>query len=334
MDDIIIIDYYKTHTLNSTSKNFNVSTYIVQKILKRNGVKQHTRGESIALGNLEKYGVRNISQIPDIHEKQVVGILMKKEQVSKRMSGSKLYTNGNKSIRVFPGEIPPIGYSTGIIRKPLSKQEAESKNRKAECTMLDRYGVRHYNELPEMRERLRNIATKDEMGRRAILAKKTRFKKYGNENFNNREKSALTCIKKYGVDNVSKLPEITQKIFESRKMNKTVNTSQPEETLYKELCEKYTDEGVIRQYKCDRYPFRCDFYIPSCDLFIELNAHWSHGGMPFNPTDSKCIQKLEMWKEKSSKSKAYQNAIKVWCERDVLKVETARKNGLNYVVYY
>ena len=31
-----------------------------------------------------------------------------------------------------------------------------------------------------------------------------------------------------------------------------------------------------------RYPYYCDFYIPSEDLFIELNAHPSHGSKPIS----------------------------------------------------
>jgi hypothetical protein len=45
--------------------------------------------------------------------------------------------------------------------------------------------------------------------------KQTNLEKYGNENYNNRKKAVKTCIKKYGVDNVSKDPTIKIKIQNS-----------------------------------------------------------------------------------------------------------------------
>ena len=37
---------------------------------------------------------------------------------------------------------------------------------------------------------------------------------------------------------------------------------------------------------------------------------------------------------KSKKSKYYKNAIKTWAETDILKLETAKKNNLNYLVLW
>jgi hypothetical protein len=48
---------------------------------------------------------------------------------------------------------------------------------------------------------------------KACLAnKKTKLERYGNENFNNRQKSKLTCLEKYGVDNPLKAKEILDKV--------------------------------------------------------------------------------------------------------------------------
>ena len=67
--------------------------------------------------------------------------------------------------------------------------------------------------------------------------------------------------------------------------------------MYKMLCTKYGTENVKRQYRDkNRYPFRCDFYIEGEDLFIELNLHWTHGGMPFENDNPECIKKLNEWK--------------------------------------
>ena len=46
------------------------------------------------------------------------------------------------------------------------------------------------------------------------------------------------------------------------------------------------------------------------------------------------MNKLEQMKEKAKTSKFYKNAIKIWTERDVNKFECAKKNNLNYLVFY
>lgn len=100
------------------------------------------------------------------------------------------------------------------------------------------------------------------------------------------------------------------------------------------LLRENVNKTIYRQYKCDRYPFYCDFYIVEDDLFIELNAHWSHGGKPFDANDPECIDKLELWKEKAKTSKFYEVAIETWTIRDVQKQMIAKQNNLNYKVIY
>lgn len=83
-----------------------------------------------------------------------------------------------------------------------------------------------------------------------------------------------------------------------------------------------------------RYPFCCDFYIPSKDLFIELNAHWTHGGKHYDPQDNFCKQQLQEWLIKSQDSKYYEQAINTWTVLDVNKYTIAKQNNLNYLVIY
>lgn len=129
---------------------------------------------------------------------------------------------------------------------------------------------------------------------------------------------------------------ITQsKIFEARKKNGTLNTSQPEEDLYELLCNKFGVDDVFRQYKDKiRYPFNCDFYIKSLDLFIELNANWTHGrGLGFYDENNHEHQRLlQKWKD--GNTLYYNKAIYVWTELDIKKRDTAIKNNLNYLVFW
>lgn len=76
----------------------------------------------------------------------------------------------------------------------------------------------------------------------------------------------------------------------------------------------------------------CDFYIASWDLFIELNAHWTHGGHWFDATNDDDLRRLQIWRSK--KSTYYESAIHIWTERDPLKRKVAVLNGLNYLVFW
>lgn len=127
----------------------------------------------------------------------------------------------------------------------------------------------------------------------------------------------------------------TSKAFLTKKAHGTFNTSSEEKELYSKLLKENVNKTVYRQYRdLKRYPFYCDFYIVENDLFIELNAHWTHGGHPFNKDNPEDIKKLNEWKEKSKTSKFYKTAIEVWTARDVQKQKVAKENHLNYKVIY
>jgi len=117
-----------------------------------------------------------------------------------------------------------------------------------------------------------------------------------------KKKAWQTCIDKYGSKCYLGSKEchekyITkdtiEKIIATKRKNHTFNSSKPEEEYYASLCEVYGSADIERNYNKDiRYPFSCDFYIKSLDLFIELNFHWTHGGMPYNEEDLDCKKKL------------------------------------------
>lgn len=125
------------------------------------------------------------------------------------------------------------------------------------------------------------------------------------------------------------------KAFLTKKLNGTVNYSKPEEDLYRQLLKENVNKTIYRQYKDKkRYPYYCDFYIVEDDLFIELNAHWTHGGKPYDENDEECREKLRKWQELAKTSKFYQTAIEVWTIRDPEKLACAKRNRLNYKVIY
>ena len=106
-----------------------------------------------------------------------------------------------------------------------------------------------------------------------------------------------------------------------------------EESFLNGLKNVFLESDFHREYNDDaRYPFKCDFYIKSLDLFIELNAHWTHGKHWFDENNEDDIKQLESWQQKNIEF--YQNAIETWTIRDVNKRKIAADNNLNYVVLW
>ena len=125
-----------------------------------------------------------------------------------------------------------------------------------------------------------------------------------------------------------------QKEYETKKKNNSFSVSKPEEEYYQYLLTIYEKDDIIRQYRSELYPFNCDFYIKSENLYIELNYSWTHGNHPFNKDNQEDQQLLESWKQRADGSNYYKAAAYVWSFSDPLKLETARKNNLNFRFIY
>lgn len=154
-----------------------------------------------------------------------------------------------------------------------------------------------------------------------------------------KERIEATNMKKYGIKNnytrqdikvKSHSPESLEKVLSTKKRNNTFNTSKPEKNLETKLRKLFPD--LKTQYKSDVYPFACDLYIPSLDLYIEYNGTWTHGGHFFDKNNPEDLKVLELWKSKNTKY--YNNAVYNWSVRDILKLETAIKNNLNYIAWF
>lgn len=175
----------------------------------------------------------------------------------------------------------------------------------------------------------------------------------------NIQKVKQTCLEKYGVDNVYRTdwciekikettfshygvtnymqteeynkkthtPECIKKRNDTKRKNKTFNTSKPENRSF-ELLKKYFP-NTKHNYTSEKYPFQCDFYIPELDLYIECQYFWTHCGHPFDNTNKDDIAFLETLKQKQSQF--YENAIHTWTIRDVNKRNVAKQNCLNYL---
>lgn len=266
--------------------------------------------------NLKRYGVESTTQLQSTKDKIKetnlkrlgVDVPAKSKIVQDKMTKTNLKRYGHKA--------------------PM---QSKSIQEKAVKTNLKRRGVKYPGQSEEVKEKIR----------------KTNLERYGAENtFASeiiKEKIKETNLERYNAETWRKseigretLREITgskefkQKCYDTKKKNNTFNKSKIEKELEVELRKIFQD--LKTQYKSEVYPFDCDFYIPSLDLYIEYNGTWTHGGHFFDENNQKDLKILELWKSKNTKY--YESAISVWTQRDVLKLNTAIENNLNYVAWF
>lgn len=243
----------------------------------------------------------------------------------------------------------------GVENVANSVELNKNKLAKTKQTNLDRYGFESASQNDEIKTKNRNTFLKNHPGynspsqlpgvgdniSKAVKSDIVKHKKedtfqqkygvkYGLQNKEIMNKKLETTLKRYGTPYYPN----KEKEYQTKKRNNSFNISNPENQIYKDLCNQYGEDNVIRQYMDERYPFTCDFYIPSEDLFIEYNGNWTHGGKPYDEKSLEDISKLEMWQDKSIEHPYYKNAIYTWTKLDVKKQQIAKYNKLNYIVIY
>ena len=210
--------------------------------------------------------------------------------------------------------------------KGLTKENCESLKRVSEKVSKARKGKSPWNKGIPMSDEAKMKLSNSNKGKTAWnkgLTKDTDTRLIG------------TSLKQRGhKDYVLDWNKAKQKEYETKKLNKSFNTSKPEKELYEQLCLKYGKGNVLHPYRCSEYKHNCDFYIVSEKLFIELNYHWAHGGKPYNPNDEDCINLLNKWKEKARDHVQYRYAIDYWTNKDVQKLKDFRDNKLNFLIIY
>lgn len=196
---------------------------------------------------------------------------------------------------------------------------------------------------------LGNIAAKEK-------AMQTNMKLYGGTNVMCskavREKLAQTNLKKYksispfgGSDVQTKAQKSRAKVVQDAIVH-FKQTGELDVSMFKQsvseylvflaLVDKFGVDDVIYQYGLHpydaRYPYACDFYIKSRDLFIELNGYYCHGGHWFDCNNADDISRRDNWLN-SGKVRNIK-AVGIWTDKDVEKRKIAKKNKLNYLVFW
>ena len=347
------------HNQNDTRQHFNISRPNLYKLLKIYDIKK-TPSQIAETGkntNISLHGVSNYNN----REQYFDTILAKygsienaysnfneKSKITKlQRYGDAGYTNREKAKQT-------MFERTGYYYGHQSKESVE----KAQKTYFDRTGYINPSFNPEIKDKIsQKLKNKSPEEKETIKRKKQLFW----ENLSDEERykihlnrseaakqfhmnldddkriirsKKLSTYRKCKWSEMSELDKeiLREKRLKSMRERGTFNSSRVEDRIFELLIDKFGE--VIRQYRDERYPFNCDFYIPSKDLFIELNAHWTHGGMPYDPNDEECQNQLIEWQEKAKTSQFYKNAIETWTVRDVKKLQCDQKNKLNYKVIY
>ena len=322
-------------------KNTCIDRYGVEHVCKLDEVK-----DKIASTNISKYGYACSAKNDDVKKKAKLtklekygdenyNNLEKHKATCLRRYGDENYTNrekyidtcinkygvtntfANKEIKEKIRHTNKIKYGEEVY---VNSDDYKIKNRN---TLLDKYGVTNIFKSEVVRNTINN----------------TILHKYGVSNISQNKEiqqkrvntTKNTLIEKYGVDWVSKIPGVANKIYErgykTKLKNGTLNTSKIEDKIKEYLINNNIE--FKQQYKSEVYPYNCDFYFPSKDLYIEIQAHWTHGGHPYNENDAEDINIVEKWKNRNTKY--FNNAIQTWTIRDVKKRKIATENNLNYI---
>lgn len=253
-------------------------------------------------------------------------------------NNSSLLSTSEKLSKLYKGTPP---WNKGLS---LEDDRVRKNIEKSSQTKIEKYGSAfpnnnmnelHKKHISESLKGNTNSPTKDnrDMEKYSRVYQKISDSKKGHSVSEETRKKISKSKKGKKLDK-DKLQIFLTKQYITKKLNNSFNKSNSEELLYKNLLKENVNKTILRQYKDSRYPFYCDFYIVEDDLFIELNAHWTHGGKPYNPEDRDCQKQLEEWKEKAKTSQFYQQAIETWTVRDVQKLKCAKDNNLNYKVIY
>jgi hypothetical protein len=286
-------------------------------------------------------------------------------KVRKLKESYKFYTDGTKTIRVNDGDTPPEGFVLGRTFQSNPWNKGLSATTDARVKALSDKMHQALRDSGAYDAPWNKGLTKETDDRIKDIAKKISTSTAGRQAWNKGVSRSEESNKKQSLSMTGKTPynkgltkddckslksasdklkghdcfvqdwdAAKKKEYETKKLNGTFNTSEPEKKLVQSLINEYGADDVISPYRDARYPFNCDVYIKSLDLFIEYHGTWYHGGMPYDSNNPKCQQLLNVWKEKAETISSYAYAIYYWTDLDVRKLETFRKNKLNFKIIY
>ena len=298
----------------------NISDYNFRKILKNYNIKKIAK-KQLKKDILKQYSINEIIEYFKTHTRKATAEYFNiTEQNLKDLMKEYNFHHSTEEKAVFRAETCQQLYGVDCVFQRADVREhctsPEAIKKMVETQKVNnkaKYGVEYQWQRQEVKDKVA----------------KTNLQNWGNE-----KGWQATEEGRQFLSNLHSSKEYQAKEIETKRKNKSFNTSKPE-IIYKKLLEDiFGVDNIVYQYKTDKYPFVTDFYIKSLDLYIELNFHWTHGLHPFNENALEDIVLLNKWEEKAKISNFYKKAIDTWTIRDTKKLQFAINNNLNYLVIY
>lgn len=137
----------------------------------------------------------------------------------------------------------------------------------------------------------------------------TKFKKYGDERYNNKEKTINTCLSKYGVPHSTYLPQ-------TRSNGKTISKFQ--KRIFDKIKQEYPD-ALLEEYIPD-IKKSVDIFIPSKKLIIECFGDYWH----CNPNK---------YNQNYYNKSVHLTAREIW-EKDQKRINLFKENGYDVEIIW
>lgn len=235
VDEYILREMYLTLSISKICEILDISRSRINKLFNEYGIEKKSMSDTIKLEsvknlfketNLKKYGTEYYTQTPEYREKAVK-------------------TN-----------IKKYGFDN-----PTKSEEVKLKMKK---TNLNKYGVEFYMQTDEYKERVLKTnlekygvdnPSKNEEVKKQI--KETKFERYGNENYTNPEKNKLTNLERHGVEFISQLDWVKDKVKETNLEKYGVEyysqTNEFKERIVATMLEKYgVSNGLLLETSIER----------------------------------------------------------------------------------
>ena len=266
IDKDTLLEFYREHSARSTAEHFNISIYILNRLLKIWEVTPHTAAENRSLYNLEVYGVANVFQ-SNLHKE-------KAKQTKLERYGNINYNNPSKTKQTCLDKYGTLSASgDSEVRERIKK------------TCLEKYGVDNpFKDVAKMKQSYidKNGSLEAHYKISTEHQRATLLNKYGVVNISqipgNRTKALesmrTTCLKKYGVEYNCLLPQCVA----------TGNSSLSAPNLaFKNLLEdngiEYSTEFPIHKRL---YDFKINTDLVEIDPFATHNSTWGIHNNPIN----------------------------------------------------
>ena len=213
----------------------------------------------------------------------------------------------------------------------LNVTEGYRKTCSQKCTIFDKYGVWNVSQSEEIKQKKIDTCRKHYGVDCNLQRKENIAKTHSDEIIKKQSESRKNTLRqKYGVENSYLIEEVVRRTYDA--------TKSKAEKYFEDKLKEFNIE-FIAQFKDEKYSYYCDFFLPEYNCYIELNLYWLHKKHWFNKNDENDLKILEDIKNKAESSsgetsKFYKRCIEVWTEVDLEKREVARKNDLNYKVFW